>query len=241
MNRDKNRNSRGNVLFLILISIGLFGALTYTFAKSNRTATYSKESDDHAKTQEILSFAEKVGTAVNRLHFQNNCRTAYVSFAHKDGDGYENPTSPTNERCHVFAHEGGGIKHLTPPPQLLDSTHSTDPLYGEYLFSGNVCLDEIGSGTEDTCDSDSVQNEELIMFLPWVKETVCRTINSILANPKLIEDSGSSFDNTKFTGTFIDGHAIADNMGGKTYNIGCFRSGSTPGDGYHFYYTLLEK
>lgn len=237
-----NKNTKGNVLFLILISIGLFAALTYTMAKTNRTATYSQESDDHAKTLEVLSFAEKVGAAVNRVHFQNNCRTSYITFEHATGDGYTNAASPANERCHIFSHEGGAIKYLTPPTQLLDNDHAADSLYGEYLITGNVCIDKIGSGTEaDGCDSDGVENEELLLILPWVKESVCRTINSILSNPKLIEDEGQSFGSSKFTGTFTDGFVISDILGGDVYNIGCFKSSSAPGDGYHFFYTMLEK
>jgi len=235
------KNCKGNILFIILISVGLFAALTYTVAKSSRTASYSQESDDHAKIQEVLSFAEKVETAVNRIHFQNDCRTSYINFHHATDDGYTNPVSPESHRCDVFSYEGGAIKYFSPPSQLLDTKHKGDSLYGEYIFTGNVCIDGIGSGTEDSCSSDGVQNEELIIFLPWVKESVCRQINAILDNPKLIEDAGGSFDDTKFTGTFSDGFVLSDNAGSKTYKVGCFKSNTSPGDGYHFYYTLMEK
>ena len=233
---------KGNVLFIILISIALFSALTYTMARTSRTVSYSKDSDDHAKIQEVLSFAEKVTSAIGRIHFQNDCRTSQITFTQEIGDGYENIASPNDERCNVFSYKGGAVKYLTPPEQLLDNSHSTDELFGEYIFTGNVCLDKIGTGTvDDSCEDDGIQNEELILFLPWVKETVCRTINSILSNPTLLEDVGTSFDNTKFNGNFSDGFAISDSLGGKTYNIGCFKSNISPDEGYHFYYTLLEK
>ncbi len=239
-NNKKNNRSNGNILFMLLISIGLFAALSYTIARSSRTVSYSVDSDYNARVQEIITYAEKVSSAIARLRFENDCKASMVSFSQEDGDDYTNPNAPSSHKCDVFNYLGGGIKALTPPDTILDEKHKTDVGYGEYIYTGNICVDKIGTGVADGCASDSVENEELLVIVPWVKQNVCEIINGIMKNPNMPEDEGSSFDGTKFTGTLEDGFAL-NNSKGTMYNIGCFSSSSIPGEGYHFYYTLIEK
>lgn len=239
-NHKANPKEKGNILFVILICIGLFAALTYTISRSNNSTSYSNDGPEYASAQEILSFAEMVANTVNRLQMQNGCRLSEISFKNSIVDGYTNLKSPSDGHCDVFGNNGGGITYFKPTSKILDDTKSSNSMYGEYLFTGSVCLDNVGSGSFISCNGDDTENEELLIILPWVKETSCDTINRILKNPEILEDTGASFSEIKFKGTFSEGSAIGT-AGHVTFRNGCFKSNTTPGNGYHLYYTLIAK
>lgn len=239
-------------MLFVLLGIVLFAALTYTFSRTNRTAAKISFEDAQLNAQKILSYAEKLNGAVQTISLQNSCLASQISFENTTIAGYANATSPANKKCHVFDSAGGGMTYEAPPAVALDTAAAalalTVPfpagnLVGQYVFAGDVCLDGVSTGPLATCATDGLQNEELLLILPWVSLEVCTVINQILGNTAAImQDSGGGFDSTKFTGTYADGFALG-NAGFTTYPIGCYKStnAGSPGAGYHFYYTLISR
>ncbi|MBI3441380.1 MAG: hypothetical protein HY052_06225 [Proteobacteria bacterium] len=240
----------GNVLFFILIAIALFAALTFSFSRSSRMAGKMSFEDSQIYAQQIISYADKVNNALQRVMLGNGCLESQINFDNSTVAGYANAASPANKKCNIFDSAGGVIAYEAPPSAALDTTAAAaapvetgNDLLGQYFFTGKVCVDKVGTGPLATCASDGLDNEELLLILPWVNYDVCVTINKILGNSAdMLQASGTSFDNTKFTGTFADGFALG-NAAYTTYQTGCYQSVSanSPGAGYHFYHTLLAR
>jgi len=101
----------GNVLFLILLAVALFAALSYAVTKATGGGVIDIEKEESemeiAKTE---NFESAVNAALWRLKLANGCRDDAISYETPEGD-YENPLSPVDYRCHVFHPEGGGVPY----------------------------------------------------------------------------------------------------------------------------------
>ncbi|MCK5519170.1 MAG: hypothetical protein KAI61_07130 [Alphaproteobacteria bacterium] len=226
----KHSFQAGNAMLFILIGIVLFSALTFVFARGSRSPSGISSEDARLYAQEILSYAEKINGAVQTIMLQNGCSGTRVSFENTSVAGY-NHVPPSPQKCNVFnSTVGGGMSFESPPSGALT-------VAGDYLFTGNVCIDGVGTGPYATCESDSLKNEELLLILPSVNAEVCVALNRLLSNSATIpQEATGGYNSTKFTGTYADGFALGSGAPAK-----CFQStGGSPGSGYHFHYTLLE-
>lgn len=101
----------GNVLFLILIAVALFAALSYavTQATGGGVIDVSREENDldQAKSE---NFESAINAAKWRLTIVNGCQPEEISYETPEGD-YANPAAPANRKCHVFFPEGGGVPY----------------------------------------------------------------------------------------------------------------------------------
>jgi hypothetical protein len=126
----------GNALFLILIAVALFAALSYAVTVSGRGGgTVSKETAQ-LEAAAISSYLGEIRNAVTRLRLTGGCTDAQINF---EGSGYtdgptgpyggtvmiannSNPSSPTNDSCDVFHKNGGGVV-----PRVIQVTNPTAP------------------------------------------------------------------------------------------------------------------
>jgi hypothetical protein len=246
----KPSRQSGNAMLFVLIGIVLFAALSYSFTRSNRASTLSLE-DARIAANSILSYAEKINNAVQLVKLQNGCLNSQISFENATVAGYTNANAPASKKCHIFDSAGGTMLYEAPPSSALDSAAAaassfadSTALLGSHFFFGGSCVDNIGTGPHATCATDGVDNEELLLILPWVNAGVCDAINTILGNSAaMLQDPAGGFQANKFTGSFSDGLAIGA-AGYTAYANACFRSTSAavrPGIGYHFYYTLAAR
>lgn len=243
---------KGNAMMFVLLGVVLFAALTFAFTRSTRNTKISLE-DAQFAAQQIISFARKVNQGVETVSVNNDCLSSQISFENTTVAGYTNAAAPANKKCHVFDRAGGVVAYEAPPAVAQDLTAAAiaaavplaaGSMTGQYFFTGNICVDGIGTGALATCATDTQSNEELLLILPWVNLEVCNTINAILGNSAaMMQDNNGSFGTTKFTGAFADGYALGQ-AGFTTYKIGCYRSTSgvaSPGLGYHFYAVLQAR
>lgn len=106
---------QGNVLFLILIAIAAFAALSYAVTSSNRTigSGPSRESAD-AVSSDILSWFSQIDTAVMRMRLSGNIpieRMDFYDLNNKRLNGTSYPfdnTTCTDQTCEVFSPLAGG-------------------------------------------------------------------------------------------------------------------------------------
>jgi len=104
-------SEHGNVLFLILIAVALFAALSYAVTSSNRAGSGSTERERLKLTiNEMQNHVTAIRTASTRL-IASGCAISEISFERSPFDGsdtdYVNPNSPANFSCHIFHPNGG--------------------------------------------------------------------------------------------------------------------------------------
>ncbi len=94
----------GNVLFIILIAVALFAALSYAVTSSGRggvdDGSYEKAELDQA---ELDSYTAAINAARMRLEIVRQCET--IDYTPPSGWGVE------DKRCHMFASEGGSVAY----------------------------------------------------------------------------------------------------------------------------------
>lgn len=107
-NRISGRQS-GSVLFLILIAVALFAALSYAVSQSSRSSGPSiKQEKETLQTAVTDDCTASVDTAMMRLKMVKGCDPTQISYE-LPGGGNANPQAPTDKRCHLFNTNGGGI------------------------------------------------------------------------------------------------------------------------------------
>lgn len=244
------RHQDGNVLFLILIAVALFGALTYAVTQSNRSGRggLERESLGILHTQ-ITQFPLSVRTAIIRITSIATGASETVSFEWPGwGHTAYDPFTPQPDYHKVFFPDGGAIPFQKPTEKMLDSSQISQPGWGTWLFTGSTCIPGIGIGTDASCagDHDSL---DLIAVVPYIRLDLCRYINLKLGinaanggSPPV--DMGNAWGaNPEFDGRYMNGEALLDS-GNMLYQreSGCFEGGGTPPSGtYHYYMTLINR
>lgn len=234
-------NQSGNVLFYILIAVALLAALSYTVTQSGRggTSRFSRE-DAGIAASEIIEYGNVLGNAVSQLRLRGYKDTE-LSFESNSLDGYTNPNC-SEDGCKVFHINGGGVSYITPNEKWLDSSSSAQDYYGDMSFYGQACTEDL------TCYSDGDDNEDLIVFLPFLNKAICVAINDKLGITNPLDDapvdagcSGSAVG--KFVGVYSESTALMDGAGDISRTSGCFKQGACSGinDTYHYYKVLIER
>lgn len=102
------RNQRGNILFLILLAVILFAALSYAVTNATRgggkSASAEKAQLDAAVTEQCISMVEN---SAMRLKITKSCTDETISYE-LPGGGNENPDNPSDTNCFVFHPNGAG-------------------------------------------------------------------------------------------------------------------------------------
>lgn len=162
--------SAGNALFLILIAVALFAALSYAITQSGKGSgniTSETAELDAAKMIQTAGFYEQ---AVQRLRL-SGCALDELSFDTTPGTGSEmNGSSPSDLSCHIHAANGGGV----PVPEGGYVSN------GDVGWGGGTHTRVMGVGTDSggtlcgACD--------FILFYYNVPDNVCTALNRKLIN-----------------------------------------------------------
>ena len=249
--RENNRfkEQKGSALFIILVAIVLFVALSYTVAEMFRGGNANIISDEKSKLQadEILNYARSLRQATQNLKISNGCSESDISFENQYVLGYEH-APPVANKCKIFNDAGGGVVYLRPVAEWLDLNYATtSPLRGDWFFPGKVCVPGVGNApTGLGCNADGVDNEAIIAVLPYIKQNICIAINNALgvdnpAGTPPVENGGAWMnDDSKFLGPQTDGERL-DQSG---QSAGCFEGApgsSPPSKSYHFFQVLVPR
>jgi hypothetical protein len=117
----KIKHERGNVLFLILIAVALFAALSYAVTQSTRGGGDAGSEKSELLISEMLNHFTSVKTAVTRLRLSGQCTEKELRFWHSTranagNSGYYGDNS--NLACQVFDSSGGGVAYQLPPQEV---------------------------------------------------------------------------------------------------------------------------
>jgi hypothetical protein len=180
----------GNVLFLILIAVVLFAALSYAVSQTTRGGGIDP-SDEKAKmlAPEILNYVTAVQTAITRLQISNGCEDTEISFENSVVPSYVNPYSPSNKSCHVFDKLGAGLSWRTFQKDFWEDSKKSSP-----IFTGQIKIINIG-----------IDKAELSLVMFNIDKSLCKSINRELGiNMPSGEPLIDGFSQLPFVGTYND-------------------------------------
>ena len=250
------RNERGNVLFLILIGIGLFAALSFAvsnLAGSSASLTQDQQTFD---LRLVLNHFAAVRTATQDLVLTGRCDEDELRFWHADrtnaldsdhyGDG-------SNTDCQIFDPAGGGVTYLTRPAGL----NTAQP---DEIFVISYRVDGVGESSATAVDSTGQGvATDLIMGLNVPLQT-CLDVNQSVgvtnpgdAPPSFDMDAASftspSTGGRTFPSSSTGGHADDGGLIGgapadapelSNQSTGCFQV-TTPSVFYVMYSVILPR
>ncbi len=168
---------------MILIACALFAALSYVIMNSTRTSSGSV-STEKAKilAASLTQFGNSIEIAVGRLLLAG-CSEDQISFATPISMAwstwsakYDNANSPTNNSCHVFDQNGGGVVFPVVNPDWL--AEYPNPYFDEgygFVFTGSMTVP--GIGTFSMGDDQNAAPNSMAVVLPYVQNDVCNAIN----------------------------------------------------------------
>ena len=198
----------GPVLFIVAV-LAILAAAIAAGSGSFTAATTTESISTAAST--IISYADLVGAAVQRLSIEHNCSASQINFVNPLVSGYTNAGAPSDNSCNVFDPAGGAITYQNPPASYLDSSNTSAPSYGNWFFSGANQL-----------QNWNASSGSIILFLPYVPLAICQKINSLLGFPVTTQsyvpwiNSVDTVENIKFTGASPADAYIFPNSGGCT-------------------------
>ena len=98
MHRQTNRAEAGNILFLILIAVALFAALSFAITQSTRSGGGSATSEQIAlDASQLMQLTSTYRSAITRMKISNGCVDTEISFFSPSYDifgGYVNASAP---------------------------------------------------------------------------------------------------------------------------------------------------
>jgi hypothetical protein len=245
---DRN-GERGNVLFLILIAVALFAALSYAVTQSTRSGSGDASGETNLiNSAQLAQYPAGVRTSLVRM---------IIGGTSVDQIGFDAPADFNNVSdltYNIFHPTGGGAVYQLAPKDVIN-TSSPGSLNGQWVYSSKFQIDGVG-GT----DPLTTVGNDIIAFLPGVAQNVCKKLNDELG----IVATGSPADGVPATtmGATIpnmthsmkeygDGEpgitgatpigTIAGDLVGQPF--GCFRVGAVgPASAtYVYYHVLVER
>lgn len=202
---EKKGRENGSAIFLILIAVVLFAALTAALNHSSRTST-GMVSDQQARlaATDIIAYGGSVKQTVQKLLLQG-CSESEISFENDSVEGYEHPDG-SPDRCKVFHPQGGGLTLQAPPAPH----NKTGPSFwnGRYAFTyGTTWKGQGTTCTEERCD-------DLLLLLYLSNDGItCQEINKMLGYRATPTDT--TFGGAQYQGTFYYDSMLADESGGS--------------------------
>ncbi|MCB9982536.1 MAG: hypothetical protein H6861_02510 [Rhodospirillales bacterium] len=191
MKLQKNRQSeKGNVLFLILIAVALFAALSYAVTQSSRSGGGASDGEANlVNSAQITQYPASVRTAIVRMII-GGTDVAQLNFDPPSAFGTAVTgcdQASVSSTC-VFHPDGGGATRVTAPPEVMGAGTQ-----GEWVFSSNYSIANIGRTTAVNNSND------IIAFLPGVSQSLCDRLNTELginvntdADSDGVPDAGST-------------------------------------------------
>lgn len=237
----KTYNQKGNVLFLILIAVALFAALSYAVTQSSRSGGDASRETNILNAAQLTQYPTSIRTAVLRL----------VIDGYQDTNILYNPPAAGftagSEPFEVFATIGGGAIHQDAPVEVMQ-TGGINPT-GIWYVNMDFEVPNLGR------NAAGITGNELTAFLPGITESVCTRINleaGISASPADLNpvigtdfSGGGNGNFDKNIGVLADYVAAQntqlDNAGNDftSQPFGCFNNGTGAGTGDYVMYTVL--
>lgn len=237
----------GNVLFLILIAVALFAALSYAVTSSSRSGNSTSISKDKARANaaQILQFTTNVKNTLMRLKLSQGCKDTTFDFSNSAYKRWNdltlnsaNPNAPAS--CKLFDPAGGNVAAVIPSSSALDfvgasATMNVNARPGHAHFR---IAQITGVGTDGSAGTESAN--DIYFIVNWPNRDTCLALNNLLqvinpsGEPPLPTISGPGAE-------YIDGSLASSRIfSGPEINGNpafCFKDG----DSYAFLHVVVER
>ncbi|MGQ0526539.1 MAG: hypothetical protein ACT4OY_00680 [Alphaproteobacteria bacterium] len=226
---------KGNVLFLILIAVALFAALSYAVTQSSRSGGGDAGSEASlVSSAQITQYPASVRTSIIRQLVGKNVSVSSLAF--NQPSAFAACTGTVAPNC-VFYPTGGSATYVPAPGDVVTTNNQQD-----WVFNGENEINLVGTTTGS--DGPTSSTAEVIAFLPNVKTDICKKINSELG-----VNSGNvpTETNLNVTTYMVNGTGLVSTATGGTIGedvvsldaqaFGCFVQG---GVNYYFH-VLIEQ
>lgn len=229
--KDTQRSAEnGNVLFLILIAVALFAALSYAVSTSSQVSPGGQGNEKGGiQAAQINIFPTVVRSQILRMVVKNIDVTE-LEFNPPSTFGTISDTDLA-----VF-HPDAGTPYARTDPAVM-----ANELQGDWYFNMNFEINNIGSSTPG-----SLSGNDIVAFLPGVKQNVCLRVNQENAVDLIPSVSSSSYlsdamemmdDSYTPPSTETDiGDGVLTELSGKSF--GCFEEANS--STYIYYFALIE-
>lgn len=229
--RQSRQGESGNVLFLILIAVALFAALSYAVMQSSRSGGGDASSETNLiNSAQITQYPASIRTAIIRMVVSQNVDQTTLQFDKPSGFAADCNANPSE--C-VFHPSGGGANYGDAPGNIMANGSP-----GTWYFNGNFDIVNIGTS--------GAGGNDIIAFLPGIKTALCTKINDELGITGDVTDDftdASYVDNMENADTLPTtdqediGDADAAGLAGQPF--GCMIDSSSSTNIY--YHVLVER
>ena len=192
--------NRGNALFLILIAVALFAALSYAITQTSRGGGNAAKEQALIHAAQLTQYGSTIANAMMRMGVLGVTESEFC-FNHTDNHADYNHAACSDTANQIFHVDGGGVTYQDSPAGMNDGTE------WEYTSVARVW----GAGTTDTPAVDA--NADLIMVLRNVNQAICTEVNNQVGISGIPEDSGG-LDVARFDGAYTQ----VDNIDGCPAN-----------------------
>lgn len=164
----------GNVLFMILIAVALFAALSYAVTSSTRNGSASISRDEaRILASQMTSELNKIKFAVGRLYVSGNYDQVFVNSAPSgNGTVYAGSTGQAGRTIGIFSADGGIVSKPSFIAKARDPLYASDTRNYEW-YSQSVRIRGVDVGT-------SLPDE--IIRITFLSDEVCKQVNAALYN-----------------------------------------------------------
>jgi len=245
------KNQKGNVLFLILIAVALFAALSYAVTQSSRSGGDATKETNVINTAALTQYPNSVRTAVLRMIIgATDPLDIYFNKPDQfEGAGYTyvfdtTPDPDVNRTARLVFHpQGGGASYQQVPSNLAADAQAID-----WAFTADYEVPLLGISASGS------SGNELIAFAVGVTENICTRVNKELqqfdgipvigtaitiANERTATTTAPAAP-TEPTPTQLTSTTPASPNWFSNKAFGCFENGTGTKD-YVFYYVMAER
>jgi len=235
-NVRKNINMRredGNVLFLILIAVALFAALSYAVTSSTRSSGGDASSETNLiSSAQIVQYPSAVGTAIVRM---------VISGINIDEIRFNRPAEFAEldtTSIGVFHPSGGAQTYIPAPADMMVAATQ-----GQWVFNAELEVPDIGVA--------GAGGNDIIAYLIGIKQSICSKINSEYglgaSIPVLNADRSAQYSLRMYDDGTTDYAFPTTDMpdlddGSASLNgqpFGCFQNAG--GGDYVYYHVVVER
>ena len=228
------KSDAGNALFLILIAVVLFAALSYSGTQSSRGRGSIDSEQVRIDASQFFRYGQTLRSAIQRLQIINRCSATEISFDNDiDPTGrYTNSNEPIDMSCNVFAPQGGGVT-----VQKLDAKYQPaegSNLYGRYHYATGSAiphsLPQLGSEEQDIYLAVYYRTDQnnLEAFLALCKEiNRASGVPENIANYENLPAINASTVNRFFGGIYVAAGDSPAGIGLHRYSAFCAQNSGT--------------
>ena len=223
---------RGNILFLILLAIILFAALSFVVTNDQRGQDKNASSERvRTLAAQMVENASLMENTMQRAMLVNNIPEYGFNFSGEQSNSNTNYTC-TSTACQIFTTNGGPVPPLRLPDWASADTTMTDSRRKVWIQLWSV----VGVGTDAP---------DLLVDYGFVTQELCKAINVAVGaeNFNIVSTDAFQPGELQYSGTItaipaataVIGETLPAIIGRRSL---CINTGSK---GYNFYHVILAR